>query len=69
MRNPKRLDGFYETLKEAHKNNVPDWRFGQLMVNLVKWLYDTKKCGDIFFVEDDKMEGYIKEFLQDYDCQ
>ena len=30
MRDPNRLDDFYEKLKKIHKEKVPDWRFGQL---------------------------------------
>ena len=32
MRNPERLDLFYDELKRIHKEAFPDWRFGQLKV-------------------------------------
>lgn len=49
MRDPKRIDDFCDRLK-AVWHTVPDWRFGQLMVNL---LGDMKASGrDPFFPED-----------------
>lgn len=61
MRNPNRLDNFYFQLREIHKAQFPDWRFGQLMSNFFGWLYETKKI-DLFFPEEDKMLDYFKEF-------
>ena len=42
MRNPNRLDNFYFQLREIHKTQFPDWRFGQLMSNFFGWLYSEK---------------------------
>ena len=61
MRNPHRLDNFYDTVKQIHKKSFPDWRFGQLMSNFFGWLYSEKKI-DLFFPEEDKMLDYFKEF-------
>ena len=61
MRDPNRLDNFYFQLREIHKTQFPDWRFGQLMSNFFSWLYETKKI-DLFFPEEDKMLDYFKEF-------
>lgn len=47
MRDPNRLDNFYENFKKIHKENVPDWRFGQLISNFVSW-YGK----DIFYLEE-----------------
>ena len=33
MRDPERLDAFYDELKRIHKTYFPDWRFGQLVEN------------------------------------
>lgn len=62
MRNPNRLDSFYETLKEVHKDSFPDWRFGQLMSNFLGWCVSSGKCGDIWFPEEDKWEEWIREY-------
>ena len=56
MRDPKRIDKFCWRLAEAWKK-VPDWRFGQLMVNCLGSM-DT----DPFFPEDDEMIQYIEKF-------
>lgn len=55
MRDPNRIDEFCEVLAKAwHK--VPDWRFGQLVVNLPYPM-------DPFFIEDDKMLDLIREYF------
>lgn len=60
MRNPKRIDEFCARLAACwHK--VPDWRFGQLMSNILGE-YVAEKKRDIFFPEDDEMI----EFFEDY---
>lgn len=62
MRDPKRLDKFYDELKELHKNKVPDWRAGQLFCNFYDWLVSEKKM-DMFFPEEDRLIEYFKEYL------
>lgn len=44
MRDPERIDEFCDKLKE-YWHQVPDWRFGQLVVNVLGQ--------DPFYVEDD----------------
>lgn len=61
MRNPNRLDAFYEEMKTIHKKSFPDWRFGQLMSNFFGWLMSEKKK-DLFFPEEEEMIGYFREF-------
>ena len=63
MRNPDRLDKFYDKLKEIHKENVPDWRFGQLISNFLQWLY-VEKGMDVFFPEEDKMLKLFEEYFE-----
>ena len=63
MRNPDRLDSFYDEIKEYHKKHFPDWRFGQLMSNFFGWLYQEHKV-DLFFPEEDKMLEYFHEFCE-----
>lgn len=65
MRNADRIDPFCAKLAELwHK--VPDWRFGQLMSNVLSEYYgDTKR--DPFFVEDNAfIEWMEKKFDNDY---
>lgn len=61
MRNPNRLDKFYDEMKEIHKKSFPDWRFGQLMSNFFGWLMSEKKK-DLFFPEEDDMIKYFREY-------
>ncbi len=52
MRNPNRIDGYCARLAALWKRE-PDWRFGQLLNNLLGAYYtQTKK--DIFFPEDEE---------------
>lgn len=64
MRNPERLDGFYDELKNIHKQYFTDWRFGQLCSNFFGWLYEKKKL-DLFFPEENEMLEYLKEYVKD----
>ena len=61
MRNPNRLDKFYDEMKKIHKKSFPDWRFGQLMSNFLGWLYSVKGK-DPFFPEEGDMIEYFKEY-------
>ena len=66
MRNPQRLDMYGYTIKELHKNNLPDWRIGQMIINFLNWYITTYKT-DIFYIEDDmfveRFEKFIKEMM------
>ena len=61
MRDPKRLDNFYDEFKKIHKKYWPDMRFGQLCSNFFGWLYQTHKV-DLFFPEEDRMLEYLNEY-------
>lgn len=61
MRDPNRLDKFYDEMKKIHKKSFPDWRFGQLMSNFLGWLYSVKGK-DPFFPEEGDMIEYFKEY-------
>jgi hypothetical protein len=60
MRKPERLDVFYDKLKEIHKQYFCDWRFGQLIYNLLS------EIGDPFFYEEDKMIEIIEQYAMKY---
>ena len=62
MRDPNRLDNFYEEICKLHKEKVPDWRFGQLCSNFFGWLMSEKGM-DLFFPEEDKMLEYFREYI------
>lgn len=63
MRNPARLDKFYEELRDIHKEYFPDWRFGQLCSNFFGWVWANKKI-DPFFPEEEDMIEYLKEYAR-----
>lgn len=56
MRDVKRLNKFYDELREVHAKSFPDWRFGQLMFNFIS------ECGDPFYWEEDKFIEEIKKY-------
>ena len=58
MRDAARLDNFYDTLKKYHKKYLPDWRFGQLIINFIS------DCGDPFYYEEDKMLEKLEEYIK-----
>jgi hypothetical protein len=62
MRDPNRLDSFYEELKNIHKEYFPDWRYGQLCSNFFGWLVGTKGV-DLFFPEEPRMLEYLREYI------
>lgn len=61
MRDPKRIDKFCDEFGSIWKDNVPDWRFGQLISNFEYWL--KGKEIDMFFPEEKEMLRLFKEFL------
>ena len=63
MRDVNRLDNFYDELKKMHKC-LPDWRFGQFIINFMNWHYQKYKI-DCFYIEETKMLERIKEFLNE----
>lgn len=59
MRDINRIDTFLEQLGNIWKTKCPDWRFGQLMVNVF-----AKMDNDPFFPEEDEMLNYITNFFE-----
>ena len=60
MRKRERIKPFLERL-EAVWNKVPDWRFGQLMCNVLNSMNK-----DPFFPEDDEMIEYFEKYFEKY---
>lgn len=63
MRNPDRLNNFYDDFRRIHKKYFPDWRFGQLISNFFGWLYNEKKI-DCWFPEEPAMIDYLREYAE-----
>ena len=60
MRDIKRIKPFLEEIEKLWEK-VPDWRFGQLIMNV---LGTCKK--DPFFYEENEMLELWKEFFKEY---
>ena len=56
MRDPNRIEPMLKAIKELW-NLVPDWRLGQLVVNLAR----ASDFNDPFFVEDTEMMTAVEE--------
>lgn len=59
MRDPERLEKFYEEIKKIHKDYFPDWRFGQLMMNFL-----SSAKSDPFFWEENRFIENLKEYAK-----
>lgn len=60
MRKSERLDKFYAELNIIHKTYFPDYRVGQLFMNL------EREYGDLFYYEEDKMIELIRQYAEKY---
>ena len=60
MRDLARIDKFCDELKQVWRQ-FPDWRFGQLMSNMLgQFVADTHQ--DIFFPEDPELFAYFRQY-------
>ena len=57
MRDPNRLYSFYDELRKLHMTYVPDWRFGQMMMNVFR-------TTDIFYMEEDEILRHVREYFE-----
>ena len=62
MRDPRRIYPFLKKLQECWEE-VPDWRFGQLMCNFLGDVA-TKTNRDVFFIEDEEMLSLLEEYFK-----
>ena len=62
MRDPKRIRKFCAQLATEWEK-VPDWRFGQFVLNVLGEI-QAKTGKDLFFIEDDDMMNAIQEFFE-----
>lgn len=58
MRNPNRIANFMYELGEVWKDNLPDWRFGQLMFNFIQ------SEGDPFYWEEEEFLENFKKYVE-----
>lgn len=64
MRDKYRLYKFYEELREIHMKYFGQWRFGQMISNVLgDWQAKTKR--DIFFLEEDEMIQIFKDYIKE----
>ena len=63
MRDKKRLEDVYETLRAYHEA-IPDIRFLQLMMDFFSWHYQNFNT-DGFYVEDEDFLTRFKMFMKD----
>ena len=57
MRDKNRIKPFLDELGKIWEEKCPDWRFGQLMYNLMC------QTGDFFYFEEDRMLKEIKKYF------
>ena len=55
MRDKSRIKPFMNELAEIWEKNCPDWRFGQLLVNVID--------NDPFYMEEKEMLDKFKQFF------
>lgn len=64
MRDKNRLYSFYDELREIHMKFFPDWRFGQMISNILgDWQYRNKR--DIFFPEEDEIIQIFRDYVKE----
>ena len=61
MRDIKRIDEFCHALAN-YWHMVPDWRFGQLVYNVLSE-YEADTGYDMFYPEDDELLEYLKKYF------
>ena len=65
MRDPNRIDKYCKILSDGWKK-VPDWRFGQLLCNVVGEVMEELKVSDLFFPEDDTFFTAFEKVMEKY---
>ena len=64
MRDPKRIYPFCNELAQVW-DRFPDWRFGQLMSNMLgAYVVETGK--DIFYPEEEEMMRFFRAYAEKY---
>ena len=63
MRDPARIQEFCNELAVLWERHCPDWRFGQLVENVLR----ANNISDPFYVEDDVMIELFKKTFDQID--
>lgn len=63
MRDVSRIDKFLDELEDIWKTHCPDWRFGQMISNVLN-TFDI----DPFFLEEEDMIKRIRNFFEKGDA-
>ena len=61
MRDPARIKEFCDKLAEVWETKCPDWRFTQLVENVLRGTDAKNKIP--FYIEDEDMMNYIMSFF------
>lgn len=61
MRNPNRIHKFCNELANIWATECPDWRFGQLMMNVLGEMQAGGR--DPFFPEEEEMMKFFKKYF------
>jgi hypothetical protein len=62
MRDINRIRTFCNELADIWEKECPDWRFNQLVLNIIN--SELMEYALPFYVEDEKMMEYIREFFR-----
>lgn len=63
MRDPNRIDYYCDRLANLW-NRVPDWRFGQFLINVLRH-WSLTHNNDLFYVEDEEFFKFIHDYLEE----
>ena len=63
MRDPERIEPIIACLRGIWEQ-VPDWRFGQLLSNLLHAMYEEGNGLDPFFMEDDRFVDLVNHICK-----
>lgn len=60
MRDPNRLYPVYNEITQIHMKRFPDWRCGQLLINVMAWM--NQRSIDPYYLEENDMLDLFREF-------
>lgn len=64
MRDPQRTWAVCNQIASFWGARVPDWRFGQLIMNFMSWHMNTYHT-DAYYIEDDEFMKRFKIFIKE----
>lgn len=69
MRDVKRIWPLMAKVADDWGYFCPDWRFGQLISNFMRWHGTTHGTSDIFYLEDEIFLSRWNEFIHEFFCE